>query len=193
MSIWERYNFLFDSEVILQQGQKQIDEGSERGVLLVLSSIAFSPSPISIQFEAGALSASCQSRWNIVLPPKSDLSKIKKLLNVWYTMRAFVRAISWYFLFLFSEAKLYPSHPWRRKVNSVWNSLSSLTFPWSFIFGSLCLWEGWWICSITYQCYFIQSQVPRVKFDENPHLTIAAHVFLCLFFLNHQTSHDMSP
>ena len=26
MSIWERYNFLFDSEVILQQGQKQIDE-----------------------------------------------------------------------------------------------------------------------------------------------------------------------
>ena len=24
--IWERYNFLFDSEVILQQGQNQIDE-----------------------------------------------------------------------------------------------------------------------------------------------------------------------
>ena len=75
--IWASYNFLFDSEVILQQGQNQIDELSFRGVLLVLSSTAFSPSPISIQFEAGALSACCQSRRNIVLPPKSDLSKMK--------------------------------------------------------------------------------------------------------------------
>ena len=31
--IWERYNFLFDSEVILQQGQNQIDELSQRGAM----------------------------------------------------------------------------------------------------------------------------------------------------------------
>ena len=42
MSIWERYNLLFDSEVILQQGQNQIDELSFRGVLLVLSFFSIS-------------------------------------------------------------------------------------------------------------------------------------------------------
>ena len=42
MSIWGSYNFLFDSEVILQQGQNQIDELSFRGVLLVLSFFSIS-------------------------------------------------------------------------------------------------------------------------------------------------------
>ena len=95
-----------------------------------------------------SLSASCQSRGNIVLPPKSDLSKMKTTFECLIYREGFW-VISWYFLFLFIEAKLYPSHPWRRKVNSVWNSLSSLTFPWSFIFGSLCFWEGWWLWCIT--------------------------------------------
>ena len=94
-----------------------------------------------------SLSASCQSRGNIVF-----LQKVISLEDKDYF---WMSDIPWgflshkYFLFLFIEAKLYPSHPWHWKVNSFWNSLSSLTFPWSFIFGSLCFWEGWWLWCIT--------------------------------------------
>ena len=137
-----------------------------------------------------SLSASCQSRGNIVLPPKSDLSKMKTTFECLIYREGFW-AIS---IFCFYSLKPNCIHPIPDVgkltvfgiVWVVWHSLE-VSYLDHYAFErdddyDVLLWE--WKNEIlkTYQCYFRPSQVPRVKFDEDPLSNYYRTCFIMFFF-----------